>query len=334
MDSTNTPARIQLPFANGGAKNTIPVPSQIGVTPGAASYTDGFPPATRTPISAGGIPPFGVDMNGILNAITAIDRWLSAGGMFKYDAAFATAVGGYPKGARLVNAAGTGIWLNMTENNTTDPDAGGAGWFNPFGNAGGIIPLNTTQTLTPYHAGVLIGITAASITLTLPARSLLADGSTFKFVNSAGPSAATIAPPAGDSFVAASAVTRSSLSIGPGDSVEITKFGSTWVITGGSLQLGVLGSNAFGAQLAVSGYQRLPTGRIEVQGTFVSAGTAGNPVAVNFPITATNGRNLVLTPVSNGVGPVSAWFDTLTGTGFNGRCSNIATTVHYRAIID
>src|SRR5574340_119594 len=98
MLASNIPSKIQLPFASSGTKNTIPVPSQIGITPGAASYTDGFPPLTFTALTAGGIPPDGADVNGVLNAITAIKQWQSAGGHFKYDSAFSTAIGGYPAG--------------------------------------------------------------------------------------------------------------------------------------------------------------------------------------------------------------------------------------------
>lgn len=131
MDSTLAPAKIQLPWAQSGTRTNIPVASQIGVTPGAASFTDGFPPLTRTPLSSGGVPPSGADMNGALYSITDIQQWQSAGGLFKYDSAFATAIGGYPKGAILINSASTGFWLNQVENNTTNPDTGGSGW-RPF----------------------------------------------------------------------------------------------------------------------------------------------------------------------------------------------------------
>ena len=59
MQLTDKPSKIALPFANAGGKRTIPVASQIGVVAGAASFTDGFPPLTFNPISAGGIPPWG-----------------------------------------------------------------------------------------------------------------------------------------------------------------------------------------------------------------------------------------------------------------------------------
>lgn len=139
MQASNAPTKSPVPFAESGSKNTIPVDSQIGITPGLASFTDGFPPLTMTPLSAGGIPPRGQDFNGILYFLSAAARWTQAGGGYSYDGAFATAVGGYPRGARVLSADGTGAWRSIADNNTTDPDAGGAGWVAaaPVGLAGG-----------------------------------------------------------------------------------------------------------------------------------------------------------------------------------------------------
>lgn len=129
MQSIDQPAQVSVPFADTGIKRPIPVASQIGITDGAASYTDGFPPMTFLPVAAGGKPPAGADFNGLLNEMTLIQQWQSAGGSFKFDATFAAAVGGYPKGARLDNAAGTDQWINTVEDNTTDPDGGTpVGW--------------------------------------------------------------------------------------------------------------------------------------------------------------------------------------------------------------
>lgn len=128
MLSSQAPSRISVAFADGGIKNTIPIESQIGITPGAASFSDGFPPETFLPRSAGGIPPAGADFNGIFNAVTDILRWQAAGGLFKFDANFALAIGGYPKGAVLLKADGTGTVISLTESNSTNPDSGGAGW--------------------------------------------------------------------------------------------------------------------------------------------------------------------------------------------------------------
>jgi len=80
MQSSNAPSKLVLPFASAGGKNTIPVASQIGIVAGKASLADGFPPLTRTPLSAGGVPPSGLDMNGILYEMSAVIRWANAGG--------------------------------------------------------------------------------------------------------------------------------------------------------------------------------------------------------------------------------------------------------------
>ncbi|WP_147400254.1 hypothetical protein [Achromobacter sp. K91] len=128
MQASNSPTKSAVPFAQSGTKNTIPVASQIGVTPGAASFTDGFPPLTMTPLAAGGVPPYGADFNGILNFLSAAVRWGQAGGRYPFDVDFSTAVGGYPKGAVLAAAGGNGSWLNLVDNNTTNPDAGGTNW--------------------------------------------------------------------------------------------------------------------------------------------------------------------------------------------------------------
>ena len=155
MQSSQIPSKFQIPFANGagsGYIRQIPVASQISVTPGAASLTDGFPPLTFIPEGSGGIPPFGQDMNGILKEITAWIQWGNAGAPVIYDATFSAAIGGYPKGTILTSAAGGSWWLSTAENNLSNPDTGGAGWQylsygltyagNPNGNVAGVAATN------------------------------------------------------------------------------------------------------------------------------------------------------------------------------------------------
>lgn len=132
MQASNAPAKSAVPFANSGTKNTIPVASQIGITPGLASFTDGFPPLTMTPLAAGGVPPYGADFNGILNFLSASTRWGQAGAGYTYDATFSTAIGGYPKGAMLLKADQSGYWVSTADNNTSNPDTGGGGWLDPL----------------------------------------------------------------------------------------------------------------------------------------------------------------------------------------------------------
>lgn len=132
MQISNVPTRLNIPFANaaGGGFITNPIPeaSQIAITPGRASLTDGFPPLNFQPVGAGGVPPFGDDFNGILFMTSAWSRWAAAGSPVPYNSAFATAVGGYPKWAVLASATTGLLWMSITENNITDPDAGGVGW--------------------------------------------------------------------------------------------------------------------------------------------------------------------------------------------------------------
>lgn len=148
MQSSDIPSKLPIPFANGGGKNTIPTASQTGTAPGKASLTDGFPPATRTPLVAGGIPPAGLDLNGILFAISAWSRWASAGGTVKYDSSFATAIGGYPSGAIIAAAAPGRFWISAVENNLTNPDTGGAGWISMGGSQDNLAVFQTPGTFS------------------------------------------------------------------------------------------------------------------------------------------------------------------------------------------
>lgn len=134
MLNTEVPSKFRIPFASAAGTpylRTIPQLSQIAVTPGAASLTDGFPPLNFVPLASGGIPPSGQDLNGILLQITEWLRWQAAGAGVMYDAGFQTAVGGYPLGAIVLSAtAPTTIrWRSLVDQNTTNPDTDGAGWI-------------------------------------------------------------------------------------------------------------------------------------------------------------------------------------------------------------
>ena len=125
---SSIPVKIPTPFASGAGGSyirSVPIPSQIGITAGAASFTDGFPPVT---FQAGGAPA-GTDVNGLFNQITAWNRWHQAGGPIYYDATFSAAIGGYPNGATLRQVSNPSVyWVSTVDNNTTNPDTGGAGW--------------------------------------------------------------------------------------------------------------------------------------------------------------------------------------------------------------
>lgn len=134
MQDTDTPIKIPLPWANGAGPSyiTYPVPtaSQIGITTGAASYTDGFPPVNFLPLAGGGVAPFGKDFNGALKQATAGLQWLQAGAPLYFDAGFAAGIGGYPKGTVLSSASTLAdFWISEVDNNTANPDTGGANWL-------------------------------------------------------------------------------------------------------------------------------------------------------------------------------------------------------------
>lgn len=161
MLKTDIPTKYQIPFgdsAGGSYIRTVPVPSQIGVQDGAASFTDGFVPLNFLPIEGGGVPPFGQDFNGLLNVDTAWMRWVQAGGApLQYDSTFQTDIGGYPQDAIIRSVTLPGIWyISTVDNNLSNPDTGGAGWVNlsyniPYGTAGGAAnALTVTLDPAPY----------------------------------------------------------------------------------------------------------------------------------------------------------------------------------------
>jgi hypothetical protein len=182
MLKANAPTQFTVPFANGASssyKNVIPIPSQIGVTPGLASYTDGFPPVTMELPGAGGIPPYGQDMNGILYATTLAQLWAQSGFEYPFSSAFSTAVGGYPQNACLMMLTGKGFWLSAVDNNTSNPDTTGAsGWFSVRANASSSsVAMAATGATTPdasvlgVSALILTGAITANVTLVLPLAS-------------------------------------------------------------------------------------------------------------------------------------------------------------------
>ena len=131
MLASQIPTKFPIPwgFSAGTASiRTIPTASQIPIQTGAASLTDGFPPINFVPIQAGGVPPFGEDFNGILNQITDWNQWQQMGGPITYDATFANAIGGYPRGSTLLSNSGHAIYECLADNNLTNPNASGTNW--------------------------------------------------------------------------------------------------------------------------------------------------------------------------------------------------------------
>ncbi|KTI66976.1 hypothetical protein ASV01_11740 [Enterobacter kobei] len=179
MNFTDIPARILKAFGLNGLKNTIPTDSSTSTdNNGVATFDKGFPQITMQPLSAGGIPPSGKDMNGILYALSLKEQWADAGMSYPFNSDFATAISGYPKGSVLLNSQQSGKWLNLTDGNSTSPESltgASTGWV-PLDNYGvtNIAGLAATNvTLSSLQAAkeriVLTGTLTSNIAIIFPA---------------------------------------------------------------------------------------------------------------------------------------------------------------------
>lgn len=116
----NQPKQIITPWAENGLKNDIPNIRELSTPQEGATYQDGFPSITMTPISVGGKPPSGRDMNGILYEITANLAFLGRGKHYKFNQDYCSAINGYPKGAILINNAETALYISKVDQNQVD----------------------------------------------------------------------------------------------------------------------------------------------------------------------------------------------------------------------
>ena len=165
MQDSNVPSKIVLPFGSSSpAQNItypIPVPSQIGETNDAASYTDGFPPTTA---QAGGYPRIS-DFQGLFYTITAWNRWQAAGGPVYYDSGFSASIGGYPSGAILSSVSTIGsYWVSTVDNNTSNPDTGGANWLG-LAATGRLVNIQYFKTAGAFTYTPTTGATSAVCTI-------------------------------------------------------------------------------------------------------------------------------------------------------------------------
>lgn len=282
MQLSNAPSKFPLPFAASGGKNSIPTASQIAITPGAASLTDGFPPLTRTPISAGGVPPFGLDMNGILYLATAINQWDNAGAGYVWDGTFASNIGGYPQGARVLRSDGTGYWLNTVDNNTNNPEAStataAAGWVPDL--IFGVTPVtmsNTNVTLTPVQYGKPIveitGTLTTNVQLIFPALA----GEWFVINNTTGSYTITCKTPSGGGTV----VNGAQKIVCDGTNIYGINFGVTGrtiLSSGANYYVATTGNDSTGNGLSGNPWATLPHA---YQWVLQNIDTAGYNVTIN-----------------------------------------------------
>lgn len=308
MQASNAPSKSPVPFAESGTKNTIPVNSQIGITPGAASFTDGFPPLTMTPLAAGGVPPYGADFNGILNFLSEGQRWANAGGGYTYDAPFATAIGGYPKGALILGNDGVTVWVSQADNNAVDPNAGvSAAW----------------KALASLTSPAFLGTPTAPTPVVADNSTKLA---TTAFVQSVVAGVAAVPATTLVSGISRRATTPEAQGLTSSDTT----------LSPASLRAAFQGTNY---SATFNGFQILPSGIIEQWGVValvtLPANSASDAV-VTFPMAFTaNALSIAIsveTPAPTQVS-CSVMTDTLTTTGVTLRRGNSSTSTPWNVVV-
>lgn len=123
------PKRLTRAFAEEGLKNNIPDVVTESTAANAATYKNGFPAVTMTPIAVGGQPPSGKDMNGVLYELSSHIAYMNKGGQYKFDADFCEEIGGYDIGAIVLSDDGMTEYINTVANNKTNPNTtSSVGW--------------------------------------------------------------------------------------------------------------------------------------------------------------------------------------------------------------
>lgn len=129
------PDLILIPFgknATPGTIDTIPKTRGPGDDPQQATWDEGFPQVTMTPLAAGGIPPKGQDFNGVLNAISEHTVFTEHGGQFKWSSDYVAESGGYSIGDVVQADDGLNSYVSLVNTNTvnfnTTPASIGTAW--------------------------------------------------------------------------------------------------------------------------------------------------------------------------------------------------------------
>lgn len=152
-----------------------------------------------------------------------------------------------------------------------------------LGSYSGFSLVNASSTLTVAAAGQLVELNGNStFTTTLPVGASVVQGGKMAFVNQSSANQ-TIAVQSSDLIWSYAGGLVSSISLRPGDSLELVSRVGQWDICGGSVLLQF--SSSFGSQLGTSGYQKLPSGLIIQWGTFItnSSGTQTVTLPLAFP---------------------------------------------------
>lgn len=148
---SENPILIPQAFASNGSKNTIQNTRQTGQDPEDATWSEGFPNVTMQPMESGGLPPKGMDFNGILHALSASIVHQQKGGFFYFDSNHANAIGGYSTGAILIADDNRRLFISTIDKNKTNPNQNPTGWEILAGE--GVNATTATKLQTPRQIG-------------------------------------------------------------------------------------------------------------------------------------------------------------------------------------
>jgi hypothetical protein len=109
-------------FAEDGTRNVLPILNTDASNKQLADLTNGFPIDTQGDPSDGKLPPERADFNALGYLTTSYDFFYQAGGTFTFSSTIASAIGGYPQGARLwhTNSSGVSMLLESTKDDNED----------------------------------------------------------------------------------------------------------------------------------------------------------------------------------------------------------------------
>lgn len=113
-----------------------------------ATWTQGFPGLTMIPLAAGGIPPRGQDVNGVLKAISEHVVFQGGGGQYKWSAEYVAAHGGYSAGAVIQSDDGLSSYVSSVDGNTINPNTTPGSIGNQWLASGGAAKADASTTIS------------------------------------------------------------------------------------------------------------------------------------------------------------------------------------------
>ena len=179
MKQSDYSAQFPVVWASGAGSETVqyPVPTTTEEA-GRASLTLGFPPATMTPLGAGGAYPRGPDVNGGFRMASTSGQNYEAGVTPPWSSEFGQSIGGYPRNACVADPTTLGAyWISTADDNLTTPGASGASWQSLFANispsqywryqvfipSSGSVASNTTTVTVGGSGCLMLCVASANI---------------------------------------------------------------------------------------------------------------------------------------------------------------------------